>query len=74
MQFPEFAELQNQPSQSVIQQNGHDEEATQTPEELLEANYQNLRQDLAQELLERILGCSSQIFETLVVDLLVAMG
>ncbi len=74
MQYPEFAEFQNRPSQSVIKHNGHDEESTQTPEELLEANYQNLRQDLAQELLERIMSCSSQFFETLVVDLLVAMG
>lgn len=74
MQYPEFAEFQNRPSQSVIKQNGHDEEPTQTPEELLEANYQNLRQDLAQELLERIMSCSPQFFETLVVDLLVAMG
>lgn len=74
MQYPEFAEFQNRPSQSVVQQNGHGEEPAQTPEELLEANYQNLRQDLSQELLERIMSCSPQFFETLVVDLLVAMG
>lgn len=74
MQFPEFAEFQNRPSQSVIKQNGQAEESTQTPEELLESNYQNLRRDLAQELLDRIMGCPPKFFETLVVDLLVAMG
>ncbi|HNT72815.1 MAG TPA: restriction endonuclease, partial [Methanothrix sp.] len=32
------------------------------------------RRDLAQELLDRIMGCSPEFFERLVVDLLVAMG
>jgi restriction system protein len=46
----------------------------QTPEELLEASYENLRRDLAQQLLERIRACSPAFFEKLVVDLLVEMG
>ena len=47
---------------------------TPTPEELLEASYQTLRQGLAQELLERVKANSARFFERLVVDLLVAMG
>ena len=45
-----------------------------TPQEILEFSYQNLRQTLAQELLERIKNNSPKFFESLVVDLLVAMG
>jgi restriction system protein len=40
----------------------------------LELSYQELRRDLAQELLERIKECSPRFFENLVVDLIVAMG
>jgi len=45
-----------------------------TPEELLERSYQDLRNKVAQEILERVKGCSPEFFERLVVDLLVAMG
>jgi restriction system protein len=47
---------------------------TQTPEEVLESSYQELRQALAQELIDRIMTCSPKFFENLVVDLLVKMG
>jgi len=73
MQFPEFVEFRNL-SRSDNKQDDREEESNQTPEELLEASYQNLRQALAQELLERIGNCSPRFFENLVVDLLVAMG
>ena len=45
-----------------------------TPEESLEYSYQRLRDDLAQELLEKVRSVSWQFFEQLVLDLLVAMG
>lgn len=48
--------------------------ADASPEETLEAIYEELRQQLAVALLERIKGCSPQLFEKPVVDLLVAMG
>ncbi|MBN8621382.1 MAG: restriction endonuclease [Anaerolineae bacterium] len=74
-QFPEFQEFMNPRS-------GRDEEITseleeqptQTPEEILESSYQNLRNSLAQELIERVKSCSPRFFERLVVDLLVRMG
>lgn len=47
---------------------------TETPEELLEESYQELRRRLADELLDRIKACDPQFFEKLVVDLLVTMG
>jgi restriction system protein len=40
----------------------------------LEVAYQSLRKTLAQDLLDRIKTCSPKFFETLVVDLLVAIG
>jgi restriction system protein len=51
-----------------------DDSVTQTPEELLESSYSQLRRALALELLEKAKACSPRFFERLVVDLLVAMG
>jgi restriction system protein len=45
-----------------------------SPEENLESSYQALRQQLANELLEKLKQGSPQFFEQVVVDLLVAMG
>lgn len=49
-------------------------EPTATPEDMLEASYLAIRQQLEQELLERIKKCSPKFFERLVVDMLLAMG
>jgi restriction system protein len=46
----------------------------QTPDELMDSAYQELRQNLAQELLERIKTASPAFFERLVIELLVKMG
>jgi restriction system protein len=46
----------------------------QTPEEQIDTAYKDLRAALADELLDRVRGCSPQLFERLVVELLVAMG
>jgi len=70
--FPAFQEFRGGSHREDDRQ--HDAEPAQTPEEILEASYQDLRQELAQELLERIMNCSPEFFESLVVDLLVAMG
>ena len=48
--------------------------AQATPEEAIELAYLGLREQLAQELLSRILSCSPTFFEGLVVELLVKMG
>ena len=76
MQFPEFAEFRRASRQGTKSEadNEISDEPDQTPEEALENSYQRLRITLAQELLERIKGCSPSFFERLVVDLLVAMG
>jgi restriction system protein len=72
-QFPDFKAARSRPAPDKTQEEIQ-EEPTHTPEEILEASYQSLRSDLAQELIDRIMACSPRFFERLVVDLLVAMG
>lgn len=50
------------------------EEEINPPDEYIERNYQELRSELANELLQQILGNSPNFFENLVIDLLVKMG
>jgi restriction system protein len=49
-------------------------EDTRTPEEAIEDAYLDLRNALADDVLDRVKACSPQFFESLVVRLLVAMG
>ncbi len=74
-QFPEFLALRDgrangeiETPQEII------EKTSQTPQEILEVSYQSLRRALAQEILERIKNSPPKFFESLVVDLLIAMG
>lgn len=74
-QWPEFVEFQSaaKSSDTPVQSTELNSEKT-TPEEAIELAYQGLREELAQELLSRVLACSPSFFEQLVVELLVAMG
>ncbi len=72
MRFPEFVEFRF-PSQEVEKQK-EIKKVGETPEEILEASYQDLRRALADELIERVKSCSPRFFERVVVSLLVAMG
>jgi restriction system protein len=47
---------------------------SQTPQELLEAGYQRIRSELADEVLASVMQASPAFFEKLVVELLVQMG
>lgn len=78
-QFPEYVQFRSIGRQSsYVSNDGHETEeidgTSQTPEEILEASYQTLRNNLAQEVLDRVFTCSPKFFEKLVVDLLVTMG
>jgi restriction system protein len=46
----------------------------QTPDELIEVEYQTINHSLAQELLNSVRNCSPEFFERIVVDLLQGMG
>ncbi len=76
-QFPKFIEFRNKSnktngnadtSQEII------EKISQTPQEILDTSYQSLRQNLAQEILERVKNNPPKFFESLVIDLLITMG
>ncbi len=72
--FPEFVLFRSrtQPKSGPLSQTGDTDR--QTPEETLESSYQEIRDALAQELLDRVKRSSARFLETLVVDLLVSMG
>jgi restriction system protein len=74
-QFPEFIEFRD--ISKVDTETTTPSESTQsktTPEESIEVAYQGLREQLAQEIVSRVLSCSPAFFEQLVVELLVKMG
>lgn len=77
--YAEYSEF-IKPSTSAKDDNGDQKleqqvvQATATPDEILEAAYQGLRNTLADELLEKIKSASPVFFERLVVELLVKMG
>ncbi len=80
-QFPEFLAFHTVINDKDSKTNGAIltsqeiiEKTNQTPQEILDTTYQSLRQNLAEEILERIKSNSPRFFEALVVDLLIAMG
>jgi restriction system protein len=74
-QYPEFVEFHS-PSRDNDSQASRDIAPTQTetPEETLQKAYQNIRNELRAELLSRVKSNSPRFFESLVVDLMIAMG
>lgn len=72
-QYPEFLEFKSKKSE-VGTGTDMGQVEFKTPEEDLEYGYQKIRQELAQELLKNIKDRSPNLFEKLVVDLLVNMG
>jgi restriction system protein len=76
--FEEFREFRRGVDKSApISVQGTPEAALQgseTPEETLERAYQNIRAELAADLLERVKASSPSFFERLVVELLLNMG
>ncbi len=71
--YEEFIEFQKKKN---ISDDGPELEIVdnKTPEESIEAEYAQLRESLATELLNKVKECSPDFFERLVVDLLVRMG
>ena len=76
-QYPEFLEFINSSKKRNKKQQDTEiniGESRRTPDETIDAIYQELRRELKQEILELVKECSPSFFEKLVVDLLVAMG
>ena len=72
MRYPSFAEFQNR----TVPQDKPEEvqEVSETPQETLDRVYKTINSELAEELLSEIMRQSPSFFETLVVDLMKAMG
>lgn len=73
-QYPEFVEFQGIKKEKDTSKPDESPPSAATPEEAIEDAYQSLRNELANELIETVKGCSPAFFERLVVDLLVKMG
>jgi restriction system protein len=77
-QYPEFIEFQQlkgtRGSDKIAGSKGKSDASVATPSEALEAAYENLRDELADELLTRLKKVSPAFFERVVVELLVKMG
>lgn len=79
-QYEEFVAFrsptsENAPGSSASKATAPETPSTElTPDELMRTGYQQLRQSLAAQLLERVKAGSDRAFEELVIDLLVRMG
>jgi restriction system protein len=75
-QYPEFLEFMNfkRKSGDAVFENENNINEIQTPDEIIESAYLQIRQSLIQELLEKIKSMSPVFFEKLVIELLVKMG
>ena len=77
-QYPEFVEFQQlrgtRSTEKVKEAKEPPDASSATPSEALETAYENLRDELADELLARLKKSSPSFFERVVVELLVKMG
>lgn len=75
-QFPEYLAFKEREKGQERKRpdSNRSENPIRTPEEVLEDAYEQIRENLAQELLVRVLNSSPAFFERLVVELLVNMG
>lgn len=72
--FQEFRQASNKNRSQKVTHTTDDDSSSTTPEETLEQAYQQLRDEVANELLHLIKGNTPEFFEKLVVHLIVSMG
>lgn len=72
--FKDFYSKQSTPSLSSDAGSTPTHDSNQTPDEVLQEAYATIREELAAEILDRLLKASPEFFETVVVELLVAMA
>ena len=73
-QFPEYVQFRTTRRKSDNEEVTESISAEQTPEEILEEAFEDIKGNLASDLLENVKSCSPKFFEQLVVELLVNMG
>lgn len=73
--YPEFVQFrQRKPQKNIKASDEPESESVETPEELMESAYQELRETLTTEVLNVVMDTSPGFFEKLVVELLYKMG
>ena len=73
-QFAEFKEFRERKNSKIDEDSTDDTTAFSTPQEALEYGIEKINENLADDLLSIVKGCSPSFFERLVVELLVKMG
>lgn len=74
-QFPEYREFRGEKRKNTSSSDGKKViPVLKTPEEVLEDAYQEIQENLAQDVINQVKNCSPGFFERLVIDLLVKMG
>ena len=73
-QYPEFVKFRERSGKPTRSQSVTESEDLKTPEETFEQGYEQLRSELAAEILQTIQNGTPAFFERLVVDVLVKMG
>ncbi len=73
-EFPEFQAFRGSRKNGRSIPTEEEDEEKATPLEALENGFQRLRAELATEILEKVITCSPEFFENLVVELLLRMG
>lgn len=75
MRFPEFRDFAGSGTNDSSEPSENPAQATsQTPEEMIESAYLQLRKQVESDMLNHIMVCTPSFFERLVVDLLLKMG
>src|SRR4051812_41855966 len=78
MKYPSFVEFWRQKRKPTPSTNGDllvkASDDDRTPDEAIESAYEEIRNALADDLLEQVLNCNPTFFERMVLDLLIAMG
>ena len=79
LQYPEYAEYAHMPVTSKVDSTGEKKDIEEklgemTPTEQMDVAFKSINDDLAADLLQRVLDMSPNFFEKLVLDLLLNMG
>lgn len=73
-QLPGFVQFHDTKSETNLVENATTISVAKTPEEVMDDAYQEIRDNLAQDILANVMKCSPAFFERMVVELLVKMG
>ena len=74
LQFLDFKDFYRKSRPESIGLSAPEDSKSQTPDEVLQGAYETIRNDLAAEIIDRLLKASPEFFENVVVELLVSMG